>query len=178
MHFEVLVEDESGKRMLDVLVPRIVGPDHTVRVVPYKGIGHIPKGLTGNIDVSKRIILDRLPDLLRVYGKSWQGYASAVIVVCDLDDKCLKAFRAELFALLHTCHSAPDTRFCIAIEEGEAWLLGDPKAIRKAYPKAKKNILQNYENACHMRNLGTVGRSPLFRWCGEAQVPGVPCRRT
>ena len=36
--------------------------------------------------------------------------------------------------------------FCIAIEEGEAWLLGDIFAIKAAYPKAQDNVLNGYEN--------------------------------
>jgi len=38
----------------------------------------------------------------------------------------------------------PITKFCLAIEEGEAWFLGDKKAIVQAYPSAKKNILSTY----------------------------------
>ena len=40
----------------------------------------------------------------------------------------------------------PETYFCIAIEEGEAWLMGDISAIKLAYPKAKDSILNAYEN--------------------------------
>lgn len=59
MHLEILVEDQSGKRLLDELVPRIIGADH-------------------------------------------------------------------------------------AIEEGEAWLLGDRQAVREAYPRAKEAVLATY----------------------------------
>ena len=45
MHFAILVEDQSGKAMLDVLVPKIASADDTFEVHPYKGIGHLPKGL-------------------------------------------------------------------------------------------------------------------------------------
>ena len=40
----------------------------------------------------------------------------------------------------------PRARFCFAIEEGEAWLLGDLPAVRKAYPQARAAILDAYEN--------------------------------
>jgi len=69
-----------------------------------------------------------------------------VIVVCDLDDRCLKAFRAELLAVLDACEPCPPTRFCIAIEEGEAWLLGDLTAVQMAYPKAREQCLRSYVN--------------------------------
>ena len=48
--------------------------------------------------------------------------------------------------MLNVCNPRPKTRFCIAIEEGEAWLLGDLPAIRSAYPNAKVDILNCYEN--------------------------------
>ncbi len=150
MHFEVLVEDQSGQKALDILIPKIIGDQHSVKVHAYRGIGHIPKNLKGSTDASKRILLDQLIRLLRGYGKTFAGYPAnypaAVIVVCDLDDKCLKAFRQELFTVLNACNPRPETRFCIAIEEGEAWLLGDIPAIKTAYPNARDNVLNGYTN--------------------------------
>lgn len=146
MHFEILIEDQSGKAMLEILVPRILGPGHSFRLIDYKGIGRIPKGLKGDIDPAKRVLLDRLPTLLRGYGSANTGNPTAVVVVCDLDARCLKTFRTELLAILNTCDPRPPTRFCIAIEEGEAWLLGDLAAVRRAYPKARERHLSDYEN--------------------------------
>ena len=150
MHFEILVEDQSGKKALDILVPKIVGRDHTFSVHPYKGIGRIPKNLTAGKDANKRILLDRLPQLLRGYGNTFanypEDYHAAVILVCDLDDKCLNVFRQELYNILNNCNPKPETRFCIAIEEGEAWFLGDIPAVKIAYPNAKDAVLNSYEN--------------------------------
>ena len=150
MHFEVLVEDKSGKKALDILIPKIINNQHTCRVIAYRGIGHIPRNLKSSTDASKRVLLDQLPKLLRGYGKTFAKYSAnypaAVIVVCDLDNKCLKEFRQELFIILNACNPKPETRFCIAIEEGEAWLLGDIPAIKSAYPKAKNNVLSRYKN--------------------------------
>ncbi len=94
----------------------------------------------------ERILLNNLHRLLAGYGKSWQGYPAVVFVVCDLDDKCLKSFRQELMDVLNSCNPRPDTRFCFAIEEGEAWLLGDIPAIKAAYPNAKVSELNKYTN--------------------------------
>lgn len=150
MHFEILVEDQSGQTMLEILVPKIIGAQHTFRVHDYSGIGHIPKNLKSSTDARKRLLLDQLPKLLRGHGKTFAGYpanySAVVIVVCDLDAKCLKAFRQELFAVLNACDPKPETRFCIAIEEGEAWLLGDISAVKAAYPSARDNVLSGYEN--------------------------------
>ena len=146
MHFEILVEDQSGKKALDILVPKIIGADHTCRVHAYKGVGRIPKNMNAGVDASKRMLLNNLPRLLQGYGKSWTDYPAAVFVVCDLDDKCFKRFRQELYAVLGACDPQPETRFCIAVEEGEAWLLGDTPAIKAAYPKAKNGVLTKYTN--------------------------------
>ena len=150
MHFEILVEDQSGKRALDILMPKIVGVGHTFIVHPYKGIGRTPKHMRDAADASKRILLDNLPKLLKGYGRTFNGYPavyrSVVFLVCDLDNKCLKTFRHELFEILNNCNPKPEARFCIAIEEGEAWFLGDLNAIKQAYPRAKNTVLRNYVN--------------------------------
>ncbi len=149
MHFEVLVEDLSGKKALDILVPRIIGETNTCKIIEYKGIGHIPKGLSPKHDPKKRILLDQLPRLLQGYGRTFSNpstFAAAVIVVCDLDDRCLRSFRREPDDILDRCKPKPVARFCIAVEELEAWFLGDLPAIRSVYPGAKHTVLQGYEN--------------------------------
>ena len=147
MHFEILVEDLSGKKALDILIQKIVGIQHTYNIHPYRGIGHIPKNLTNPTSVNTDLLLNQLPIQLRAYGKSYANDSTkVVIVVCDLDNNCLKTFRQALFTVLNACNPKPKTRFCIAIEEGEAWLLGDIPAIKTAYPKAKDNILNGYQN--------------------------------
>ena len=147
MHFEILVEDASGKISLESILEKILGPngqDHTYRIISYKGIGRIPKNLRGTIDPQKRILLDQLPKLVRGYGKSLQDLHAAVVVVVDLDDKDCLVFKQEMLDILNTCNPQPTTLFRIAIEEGEAWLLGDRNAVKAAYPRAKKQVLNAY----------------------------------
>ena len=57
MHFEILVEDQSGKRLLDILIPKIIGDQHTFRVIDYQGIGRIPRNLTSSADARNRLLL-------------------------------------------------------------------------------------------------------------------------
>ncbi len=150
MHFEILVEDLSGKKALDILMPKIIGKRHTCRIMSYRGIGHIPKDLKSYTNAHNRILLNRLPELLKGYGKTYANnpakHSTALIIVCDLDKKCLKTFRQTLLDVLNECKPEVETRFCIAVEEGEAWFLGDLSAIKKAYPKAKNNLLNRYQN--------------------------------
>ena len=145
MHIEVLVEDSSGKALLDLLLPKIVGEygnPHTWRVHPYKGIGRIPPDMKGKQDPVKRMMLDQLPRLLRGYGKT--PGIDAVVVVLDNDTRDCERFLRELRRLQKNCKPAPNTLFRLAIEEIEAWYFGDRDALLSGYPKARKRKLNEY----------------------------------
>jgi hypothetical protein len=151
MHIEVLVEDSSGERLLAQLLPKIWGEQgvsHTWRLKSYKGIGRIPKGLTAKADPAKRMLLDQLPRLLQGYGKT--PGIDAVVIVVDTDRQDCKAFLQELISLVELCNPAPRTLFRLAIEEIEAWYLGDRQAVLKAFPRAKRDVLDRYvqDSAC------------------------------
>lgn len=145
MHIEFLVEDRSGAKLIEFLLPSLLGPfgePHTWRVKSYKGVGRIPQGLKVSADPSKRILLDRLPSILRGYGNT--PGIDVVVVVLDNDDRNCKKFLKELHSVLENCQPAPDTLFRLAIEEMEAWFFGDRQALLAAYPKAKRDVLNRY----------------------------------
>lgn len=152
MHIEFLVEDQSGEKMLDGLI-RKINQDNafTYNIHAYKGVGgKIPREIRDNPSMARhRILLDNLPRLLSGYGKTFQSYGdnypAAVIVVCDLDRRNKTAFENELHGLLALCEVQPLARFCLAIEEGEAWFLGDIHAIKQAYPRCKENVWRTYQ---------------------------------
>jgi len=151
MHFEILVEDISGKTGLEILIPKIISTEqHTFNIHPYKGLGHIPKGLTSASEANKRILLDQLRRLVQGYGNTFSKYPpdyhAVLIVICDLDNRTLCTFRRELLDVVDKCNPQPKTQFCIAIEEGEAWYLGDFAAIKAAYPRADQEVLKLYTN--------------------------------
>lgn len=146
MHIEVLVEDSSGARLVETLLSKVVGQlgaPHTWRVHPYKGIGRLPAGLSVKADPAKRALLDQLPRLLAGYGKT--AGIDAVVIVLDSDRRECKVFLRELKALLKQCQPAPNALFRLAIEEMEAWYLGDRQALLAAYPRAKRDVLNRYE---------------------------------
>lgn len=146
MHFEILTEDSSGMRLLEHLLPKLVGPSgepHTWRLHPYKGIGHLPGGLSSIADPAKRQLLDQLHRLLRGYAKT-PGWCDAVIVVVDTDRHDCIEFLAELKQVAVVCGARELAMFRLAIEETEAWYFGDRDALLKAYPNAKKVLLERY----------------------------------
>ena len=149
VHIEVLVEDRSGGIVLDCIMEKLLGANgsvHSWKIHSYKGIGRIPKNLRGVTDPDKRILLDRLPKILQGYGRSLDdiGLPAAVVVVVDLDGRDCLTFKRELLAVLNACRPRPRTLFRIVIEESEAWLLGDPEAVKAAYPETKDSVLDRY----------------------------------
>lgn len=145
MHIEILIEDSSGEQLLEYLLPRILGDQgspHTWRVFSYRGIGRIPQGLQTVADPSKRILLDQLPRILGGYGKT--PGIDAVVVIVDSDRRDCRQFLTELRAVVAACPQPPNTLFRLAIEEMEAWYMGDRNALMQAYPKAKTLVLDRY----------------------------------
>lgn len=145
MHIEVLVEDSSGEKLLEAVLPKLLGEHgapHTWNMHSYKGIGRIPKNLKSGADVAKRILLDQLPRLLQGYGRT--PGIDAVVVVLDTDKRNCVDFLEELKSLAARCNSAPHTLYRLAIEEVEAWYLGDRQALTNAYPRAKADVLNRY----------------------------------
>jgi len=145
MHIEILIEDSSGEKLLQTLLPKIMGKQghpHSWRMHPYKGIGRIPKGLSKGGDPAKRMLLDLLPGLLRGYGRT--PGIDAVAVILDSDRRDCHGFLTELKTIAEGCDPAPRTMFRLAIEEMEAWYFGDEKALLQAYPRAKRDVLHRY----------------------------------
>lgn len=182
MHFEMLAEDKSGTIALEIVMKKILGAngtEHSWRTHSYKGAGRIPKNMHSVTDPSKRILLDRLPQLLQGYGKSHNrnGFPDAVIVVVDLDRRDCKAFKRELLDVLNACNPRPRTLFRIAVEESEAWLLGDRDAVKAAYPQATDAVLNEYvqDSICDTWELladaiHPGGASALGKWPASGQA--------
>ena len=147
MHFEVLAEDKSGSIALDILLEKILGTngtDHSWKLHAYQGIGRIPTNLHEAPNPRTQFLLHHLPALLRGYGRSLAAADAGVVVVADLDDRDCIAFKQDLVDVLNACNPRPRTLFRIAIEESEAWLLGDRDAVKAAYPNVKGSVLNGY----------------------------------
>lgn len=133
MHIEFLVEEPSAEAALRNLVPLIVGHEVTFKVHPYQG---------------KSDLLAKLPGRLQGY-RSWLPEDWRIVVLLDADRADCRDLKGQLEgtaaqAGLVTRTVAGSPRFQVlnrlAIEELEAWFLGDVEALRTAYPGVDKNL--------------------------------------
>ena len=152
VHFEILVEDASGKILLEHLVPKILGPKgqpHGYRIINIQELKHrvmarMPRHLARTLPWDT-ILFQTLTIQLKAYGKSLPRKNGAVIVLVDLDYHDHDGFLGQLRDLFAACDPRPRGDACLAVEEGEAWILGDAAAVRRAYPLVKEYVLTGYE---------------------------------
>lgn len=147
MHFEFLVEGQVELTALSILIPKILGDynqPHTWKIHKHRGIGRIPDDPSRPPNQKNPTLLHNLPSKLRAYGNAGRTDLVVVLLV-DLDDRhnCV-TFKDELVNLLNYCSQKPAYLVRIAIEELEAWFLGDQQAIKQAYPQVDQSILNAY----------------------------------
>ncbi|MEQ9482282.1 MAG: DUF4276 family protein [Coleofasciculus sp. F4-SAH-05] len=133
LHLEVLVEEYSAKVALENLLPKILPSPVDFEIHSFQG---------------KKDLLNKLPQRLKGY-HSWLPDDWRILILCDRDnDNCqnLKEI-LENHAIVSgfiTKSSTLSQQFTvlnrIAIEELEAWFLGDATAICQAYPKIAKSF--------------------------------------
>ena len=118
MFLEVLLEGDADAPVVREIFQRkfnLLEKDN-FRLHPHQGKG----------------LLDQLPAKLRGYAHFPSDYCVIVLVDAD-NDNCI-----ELKTRMMSLEPRPNcTLFRIAVEETESWLIADPEAITKAYPKAK-----------------------------------------
>lgn len=108
----------------------------TWNVKSFRGIGGFTKKNTTKETKTGKLLND-LATYLSGFDKSLRHLKpSAVFVVLDNDKRDQAAFARQLKELAARRNITIDHVFCIAVEEVEAWLLGDREAVIKAYPRA------------------------------------------
>lgn len=146
MRFEVLVEGQSERNVLHLILKQLLGAygvNHTWKLHKFQGKGKFPENPEKKPNPKDRTLLHNLPSLLRGYGSSLDKN-SAVIVLVDLGSENCVELKKRMVDLLDYCHPAPKVLFRIAIEELEAWYFGDRQAILETYPNANINVLNGY----------------------------------
>jgi len=157
VHFEILVEDASGKALLEQIVPKILGPKGkpnpyrivNIQELKYRVMATLPRQEARTLpwDV---ILTQTLAIQLRAYSKAFARKNAVVVIVVDVDSRLLDIFRKKLEDVFHTNAPNLEGGIRLAVEEIESWVLGDLAAVRRAYPLAKDYILTSYvqESIC------------------------------
>lgn len=145
MYFYFLLEDISGECLIHRIMEKLSGKYQDVfyDCKSFKGIGGFTKKNTVKETKDGKLLND-LVTYLKGFNKKLHNIDAAIFVVVDNDDRDPEQFRQELEQLAKQNLITVDHVFCIAIEEMEAWLLGDEYAIQKAYPQAKLSAMKNY----------------------------------
>nr|WP_280962825.1 DUF4276 family protein [Butyricicoccus faecihominis] len=146
MHIQFLLEDQSSEKLIQALMAKLQDENSqiTYNCKAFQGIGGFTKKNTVKETRTGKLLND-LATYLRGFNKSLQNIPSAIFVILDNDDNNTEDFRRQLETVAIKNDITVDHIFCIAVEEVEAWLLGDETALAKAYPNAKLQILHTYE---------------------------------
>lgn len=134
-HLEVLVEETSMEVALSSLLPRLLGEKISFRIHSHQG---------------KPDLLKKLPQRLRGY-RCWLTGSSRILVVIDRDNEDCEVLKHRLETAATASGLVTRTTRAeggwqvvnrIAVEELEAWYLGDIEALRTVFPKISPNLGQ------------------------------------
>lgn len=159
MRIEFLVEDISGERLLTEIMEKYIAEmplfpiDYSI--LSYKGIGGLSKGL-GTANVKAQQLLNDLPKRMKaLQAKYWGIEDVSIFIVLDNDAHETTMFKAQLEEVVKREGISMDHVFCIAIEEMEAWLMGDREAIQKAYKGVADRIASKHSGYMQDSICGT-----------------------
>lgn len=146
MHLQFLIEDMSGEVLIRHIMDKLVMGKESVTYdcKAFKGIGGFKKNPVHK-SVKTNKLLNDLGIYLKGFEKSLQNIDAAIIIVLDNDRRNTDEFRKELEMRALGAMIFIDHVFCIAVEEMEAWLLGDKEALFKAYPDSRESIFKEYK---------------------------------
>ena len=146
MHLEFLLEERSAEVALKAILPKIVSSDVSRRFHVFQG---------------KHNLLKQLPRRLKSYRLKIPGDWRIVVLIDEDRENChlLKSkleqiARDEGFVTKSGVVKNLDFQIVnrLAIEELEAWFFGDPKAVRKAFPR----VLKTFEHQAKYRNPDAI----------------------
>ena len=144
MRLHILVEGPSEAALLNGWLPRFLPRQHTFKVIQHRGKGRLSGRPDKPPEPKHEGLLDQLPAKLRAYGRALNPATERVLVLVDLDEDDCGDLKSRLLGILAFCNPKPVVLFRIAIEETEAFYLGDPAAIRRAFPEAKLSRMKAY----------------------------------
>ena len=134
MRVRVLVEGPSEKEFFDRWLPRAFA-GHDFVCHPHQGKGSIPVKPDRPPEPRRFGLLDLLPATLRAYAGDPSTAADGLLIVVDADDEA-PASLARRIEKLVKAYAPSKTLVRLAVEETEAFYLGDLHAISAAFPSA------------------------------------------
>ena len=112
-----MLEEESAKHLLKVLLPGILPECIKYQLIPHQGKGDLQKSIPIKL-------------------KAWRAPNTFFVILHDLDNHSdCKALKQDLQNLCVSSHHTPLIR--IVCQELEAWYCGDLDAVEKAFPRFK-----------------------------------------
>ncbi len=144
-----LVEDKSGAIIVEAILKSVaerITAALDYRVFGHRGCGRLPADWLAKPNLKEQSLLGLLPAKMRAYCQLHTKFGSPdlLIVVMDADDHDPNLLFEQLQHVAQVCGRDLPVVFGLAIEELEAWLLGDRAAIQTAYPTADFEQLKHY----------------------------------
>ena len=128
-----MLEEESAKHLLDVILPQILPSCVTFLCIPHRGRGDLQKSI---------------PIKLR----AWRTPDTFFVILHDQDSHDCKALKSYLQELCEAS-SQHNPLIRIVCRELEAWYFGDLGAVQKAFPAFSS---ANYRNKPRFRNPDAI----------------------
>ena len=137
MHIEFLLEEPSAEALLAGLLPRLLPTGASWRFHVFQG---------------KLDLLKQLENRLKGY-REWLPESHRIVVLVDEDRQDCETLKAKLEAAAKNAGfptktaSGKERPFTvlnrIAVEEIEAWMIGDPDALKSAFPRLPASFASN-----------------------------------
>ena len=142
MTLHVMVEGPSEDAFLTPWLDRLVNGVE-LKIHRHQGKGALPQDVHAPPDRQRRGLLDQLPAKLRGFATS-RNKPKAVVVLVDADNENPAGLACTIEAIARDV--APRLRVLVrvAVEETEAFYLGDLRALARAFPDADMEKARAY----------------------------------